>query len=140
MADEAAGGAHEVRTLAVSVRRSPREVHAFTADPRNLPRWSWIESVIQDGDRWAVRTPSGTAHLRFTAPEQVGVLDHEVEVAPGQVVRVTMRVVPDGAGSEVRFALVRLPGTSDEAFEDDARTVAADLRRLKAVLEADLDG
>ena len=119
----------------MSVLRSPQDVYAFTADPRNLPRWSWIESAEPDGDGWRVSTADGTAHLRFAAPNDLGVLDHEVEPAPGVVVRVPMRVVPNGSGSEVLLTLLRLPGTTDEAFEEDARTVAADLARLKAVLE-----
>ena len=135
MADETARAVREARTLSVSVRRSPQEVHALTAGPRNLPRWSWIESVEPDGDRWRVRTPSGTAHLSFVAPSDLGVLDHVVEPAPGVVVHVRMRVVPNGSGSEVLITLLRPPGTTEEAFEEDARTVAADLGRLEAVLE-----
>ena len=46
-----------------------------------------------------------------------------------------MRVVPNGSGSEVLITLLRPPGTTEEAFEEDARTVAADLGRLEAVLE-----
>jgi hypothetical protein len=36
----------------------------------------------------------------------------------------------------VVFTLRRLPGMSDEDFERDAKSVAADLARLKRVLEA----
>ena len=125
---------HAARTLSVSVLRSPQDVYAFTADPRNLPRWSWLESAEPDGDRWRVTTADGTL-LRPSPANDFGVLDHDVEPAPGVVVHVPMRVVPNGTGSEVLFTLFRLPGTTDEAFEDDARTVAADLARLKAVLE-----
>jgi len=135
VAGESAGALHEARTLSVSVLRSPQDVYAFAADPRNLPRWSWIESAEPDGDRWRVTTAGGTARLRPSPANDLGVLDHDIEPAPGVVVHVPMRVVPNGTGSEVLFTLIRLPGTTDEAFEDDARTVAADLARLKAELE-----
>jgi hypothetical protein len=47
-----------------------------------------------------------------------------------------MRVLADGAGSEVVFTLRRLPQLSDEEFERDAAAVSADLVALKRVVEA----
>ncbi|HEV7208098.1 MAG TPA: SRPBCC family protein [Mycobacteriales bacterium] len=125
----------EARTLAVSVRRPPEVVYAYAADPRNLPAWSFIESVEPAGDRWLARTSAGPVLLRFAAPNTLGVLDHDVELAPGKVLRVPMRVIANGDGSEVLFTLFRQPGTSAAAFEQDARTVGEDLAALKAVLE-----
>jgi hypothetical protein len=46
-----------------------------------------------------------------------------------------MRVIADGSGCEVVFTLRRPPGMSDEDFGGDAAAVAADLTRLKQVLE-----
>ena len=48
-----------------------------------------------------------------------------------------MRVVPNGAGSEVTFTLLRLPEMSDQKFAEDAGMVQRDLRTLKSVLEKD---
>jgi hypothetical protein len=53
----------------------------------------------------------------------------------GEIVYNPMRVTKDGNGSEMVFTLRRLPGMSDEDFERDAKAVAADLARLKRVLE-----
>jgi hypothetical protein len=47
-----------------------------------------------------------------------------------------MRVIADGAGSEVVFTLRRAPGVSDKEFERDTTFVQADLNALKKVLEA----
>lgn len=126
---------HEARTLSVSVGLPPDAVYAFASDPRNLPLWSFVESIEPAGDRWLANTPSGRVLFRFVAANTLGVLDHEVEVAPGESVRVPMRVVPNGAGSEVLFTLVHQPGGSDAAFETDAQVVSRDLAALKAVLE-----
>lgn len=128
-------GVQQARTLSVTVERPPAAVYAFTSDPRNLPRWSFIESVEPAGDRWLASTPSGRVLVRFVEANALGVLDHDVEVAPGEVIHVPMRVVPNGDGSEVLFTLVRQPATSDASFEEDAREVARDLAALKAVLE-----
>lgn len=125
----------EARTLSVSVDRPPDVVYAFTSDPRNLPRWSFFEAVEPVGDRWLATTPTDRVLLRFVEANALGVLDHDVEVAPGEVVHVPMRVVRNGDGSEVLFTLVRRPGMSDEAFEEDADVVRRDLAALRAVLE-----
>ena len=46
-----------------------------------------------------------------------------------------MRVVPDGDGPELVFTVRREPGMTPEEFDRDAGLVAADLARLKHVLE-----
>lgn len=48
---------------------------------------------------------------------------------------VPVRVIADDSGSEVLFTLRRRPGMTDAEFEADADAVAADLARLKHVLE-----
>jgi hypothetical protein len=64
----------------------------------------------------------------------MGVLDHDVEL-PGGIFHNPMRVIPNGAGSEVLFTVVQFPGISDEQFEADLNTVRADLNKLRTVLE-----
>ena len=45
-----------------------------------------------------------------------------------------MRVLNNDGGSEVVFTLYRLPGVTDDEYEQDAATIAADLKRLAATL------
>ena len=54
----------------------------------------------------------------------------------GEVVYIPLRVIADGNGSEVVFTLRRRPGMSDQDFKADADAMAADLGRLRQVLEA----
>jgi hypothetical protein len=64
-----------------------------------------------------------------------GVLDHDVTLPSGEIIHNPVRVITDGPGCEVVFTLRRLPGMSEEDFERDADAVAADLTKLKRVLE-----
>jgi hypothetical protein len=64
------------------------------------------------------------------------VLDHDVTLPSGETVHNPMRVLANGDGSEVVFTLYRRPAVSDAEYEADAAAVAADLERLKALLEA----
>lgn len=124
-------------TLGVTIDAPPATVYAFVANPENLPRWAtaFCRSVRRDGDGWVVETPAGPASIRFAAENALGVLDHHVRPASGGEVYVPMRVVPNGAGSEVLFTLFREPGTPDDAFAADRAMVEADLARLRAALE-----
>ena len=127
---------HPSRIVTVAIERSPEEVYAFAANPENLPRWSFIESVTCDGGRWFAKTPDGTVSMRFVEQNSFGVLDHYVRVAPDLEAYVPMRVIRSGAGSEVQFTLFRLDSMTDEAFERDAQTVLRDLAKLKEVIES----
>ena len=109
------------RLLSEHIDRPARVVYEFVADPANLSRWA--AGVGDDAD------------VVFAARNELGVLDHEVRLPDGGSVLVPMRVVPDGDGSEVVFHLRRSPGMSDEEWERDTATVAADLARLREVLE-----
>lgn len=127
-----------VRHLSVSIARAPADVYAFASDPANLPRWAsgLGGSFANVAGEWIAESPMGKVKLRFAPPNALGVLDHDVTLESGATFHNPMRVVPNGDGSEVIFTLLRLPGTADDAFEADARTVARDLRELKRVLEA----
>ncbi len=133
---------HEVLHVSQSVLRPPDEVYGFTADPRHLPRWAAglaRSEVERRGDYWEAEAPFGCVRLRFAKPNAFGVLDHDVEMAPGRWVHNALRVLPNGEGSEVVFTLVRRDDQSDEDFAADAAAVGEDLRALKRLLEAGED-
>jgi len=77
----------------------------------------------------------GPIRIRFTPPNELGVLDHRVIAASGAETLNPMRVMANGTGSEVAFTLFRPPGMSAVAFDADAAAVARDLQALKALLE-----
>ena len=120
------------RTVSVSVARSPADVYAYAADPRNMPAWSFVQSIAPDGDGWTAVVPGATTRMTFTPANEFGVLDHDVELPDGRVVHVPMRVVANGAGSEVLFTVLAGP---DVDLDADVATVLADLTRLKRILE-----
>ena len=113
-------------------------MYAFAADPRNLPQWAAglaRSEVTQQGDAWVADAPFGKVRIRFAPPNAFGVMDHEVELESGSIVRNPMRVMPYSGGCEFVFTLFRQPDMSDEQFAMDAQAVAADLQRLKNLLE-----
>ena len=116
---------------------SADEVYEYTVDPANLPEWApGLGSTVENvGGRWFVETPVGRVRFAFVERNAFGVLDHEVTLPSGEVFYNPMRLLPDGDGCEAVFTLRRTPGMSDEEFERDANAVAADLARLKEIME-----
>ena len=127
----------ESRHISEWVDRPADEVYEYALDPANVPQWApgLGSSVEKVDDQWFVETSEGSVGLAFVPRNEYGVLDHYVTLPLGEVVYNPLRVIPGDGGCEVVFTLRRRPGMSDEDFKADADAVAADLTRLKQVLE-----
>ncbi len=127
---------YRTHTVSVGIAIDPKTVYAYASDPANLPAWapSFVKSMEKQGDHWIADTSLGRARFRFAPANEYGILDHDVELPTGTFHN-PMRVIPNGAGCEVLFTLVQLPGISDEQFQTDLDTVRADLNKLRTVLE-----
>lgn len=125
------------RTVSVSIALPPAHVYDFASNPENMPRWAraLCRSIAYESGEWVIQSPDGPAMIRFTERNPYGILDHFVKLPSGQEVHVAMRVIPNGAGSEIIFTLFQLPGMSEKQFAEDARMVEGDLRNLKQALE-----
>lgn len=125
------------RQIAEHIDRPPTEVYEYASNPANLPEWApGLGTSVEEVDgRWLVDTPGGRVAVAFARRNDFGVLDHHVTLPSGEEVYVPMRVTADGNGSEVVFSLRRLPGMTDDEFTRDQDLVAADLARLKRILE-----
>jgi diamine N-acetyltransferase len=126
------------RHVAQCIARPWQEVADFVGDPANLPQWAHGlgSGVERRGGRWTAETAGGRIGIRFVRPNPFGVADHDVTLPSGEVVHVPLRVLPLADGAEVVLTVQRTPGMSAEALEADATTVAADLARLRQVLES----
>jgi hypothetical protein len=127
----------ESKHLSERIDRPAREVYEFAVEPANLPRWApGLGSAVEQADgRWFVQTSAGRLGLAFAPRNDFGVLDHDVTMPSGEVVYNPMRVIVDGDGCEIVFTLRRREGMTDEEFAADAQAVAADLARLKRLME-----
>ncbi|SFJ51424.1 polyketide cyclase [Caulobacter sp. UNC279MFTsu5.1] len=128
----------EARPITVSIARPADQVYDFARRPESFPKWAagLGGSLTRDGDRWIGHGPDGDVDVRFSPENPYGVLDHWVTLPDGSEISIPLRVVPNGDGAEVTLTLFRVPGMDDARFERDQGMVAADLARLKALLEA----
>lgn len=121
------------------IRASRDAVYSFARDPANLPRWAagLAQGEVDGtaGDALVVDSPLGRVTVVFAPRNGFGVLDHDVTLPSGGTTNNPLRVLVHPEGAEVVFTL-RQGDTSDADFERDAGMVAADLQRLKALVEA----
>ena len=127
----------ESRTVSVRINRPFRVVYDFLAVPENWNTWAagLGKSIRRTSDGWIADSPDGPLRVRFTPRNNFGVVDHYVKRNSGDEIHVPMRVIANGAGSELLFTLFREPGMSDGRFAADLEFVNKDLRVLKSVLE-----
>lgn len=120
------------------VERRVDDVYRYASEPSRLPEWAaGLSGSIEQADgQWVAESPMGRVLIEFAPRNDFGVLDHVVVLPSGDRVYNPMRVIPLGDVSEVVFTLRRQPDMSDEAFKRDEAAIRADLRTLKAVLEA----
>jgi hypothetical protein len=129
----------EARHVSVAIDASPSAVVAYAGDPANLPAWAaGLASGVRPGEggAWITDSPMGEVSVRFAPANDLGVLDHDVTLPDGTTVHNPLRVLPNADGSEVVFTVFRRDLMDEDAFEDDAQAVRADLERLRAILEA----
>lgn len=131
----------ETKAIHISIHRDWREVYAFASRPENMADWaSGLGSGLENaGDHWLVDGgPIGKVKVTFTPQNSYGVVDHWVEMPSGLKVYNAFRIVQNGSGAEAIFLVTRLPGMSEEQFEQDARHVETDLNNLKRILEREI--
>lgn len=131
----------EVRHIHVFIGRPPQTVYDFASKPETLPKWATGlgGSIRKEKGEWIADSPMGRIKIRMAKKNAFGVLDHDVVLESGVTVHNPMRVVSNGAGSEVIFTLFRQRDMSDEKFLEDAKWVEKDLTNLKNLLEKRAD-
>ena len=119
------------------ISASPQAVYEFASNVDNLPTWASglaQTEVTREGDTLWVDSPMGRVSVRFVAPNEFGILDHDVTLPSGAIVTNPLRVIAHPNGAEIIFTVRQLDLTDDE-FDRDARTVGEDLDRLRELVE-----
>jgi hypothetical protein len=127
----------EARTITIGIACPFDRAYAFAHVPGNFPKWAagMSSSLHREGDRWLADAPQGKAEIRFTPPNDHGVLDHHVLLPGIAEIYIPLRMIANGDGTDVLFTLFRQPGMDDAAWDEDEAKVRKDLATLKGLLE-----
>ncbi|HEV7871086.1 MAG: uncharacterized protein JWR62_2763 [Modestobacter sp.] len=128
----------ETRHLTVPIDRPAAAVYAYVRDPAHLPAWAagLAAGIRRERGEWIADSPMGPVLVRFVPVNEYGVLDHDVVLPDGTTTTNPVRVLADGAGSEVVFTLRRRPTMTGDEWAADVAAVTADLGVLRRLLEA----
>ncbi|KQP56129.1 SRPBCC family protein [Agreia sp. Leaf283] len=127
----------ESRHVSRVISASPQAVYGFASNVDNLPIWASglaHSEVTREGDTLRVDSPMGRVSVRFVAPNEFGILDHDVTLPSGATVTNPLRVIAHPDGAEIIFTLRPLD-LSDDEFDRDTATVGEDLDHLRALVE-----
>lgn len=130
-----------LETASIWIDRAAVEVYDFLSRPENYANWSnvlgpvfrqiseleWIADKPTVGDRPLV--------LRFTARNELGVLDHQVFRDGAMVRSVPMRVIEAGDRSILTYGLFVSDDATEERVASELEWVRADLETAKVLLE-----
>ncbi|MHA7984842.1 SRPBCC family protein [Rathayibacter sp. CAU 1779] len=125
------------RHVSAVIRRSRQQVYNYAADVDNLPAWAaglTNAPITHDGDVLVTESPMGSIRMTFAPRNDFGVLDHWVTLPSGETTYNALRVIDHPDGAEIIFTVRQLDAT-DEEFARDAALIAADLDRLRTILE-----
>ena len=123
--------------ISITIKKKAESVYLFAVNPEHLPQWAaGLSGAIKKINKeWVADSPMGQVKVRFADYNNYGVLDHYITLPDETEIYNPMRVFPNGEGCEVVFCLYKIHGMTDQQFEDDAKLVETDLKKLKAVLE-----
>lgn len=125
------------QVVTIHIAKPLATVAAYLAEPMNMNDWAsgLGLSLRKENGVWLANGPEGPVRIRFSPPNDFGIADHWVEVAPGVVVYIPLRAIAHGEGTDVQLTLLRLPDMSDAKFAEDAQWISRDLEALKDLLE-----
>jgi len=125
--------------ITISILRPYAEVYSFCADPLNFGRWNLLPHDSMEAlgaNEYLVDLPQGRRVMRFMPHNNFGVLDYQVyEQSETNGPTRPLRVIPNGAGTDLQMTWFQQPGVSDEQFQSEVEWTRSDLLRLKTFLE-----
>ena len=124
--------AYPVKNISVSINKSANKVYQFASNPENFPVWvEFIKSMTKVTENtWYAETDLGNPKIEIVPKNELGVIDHLVILPDSSTVNNPMRVMANGKGSELVFTLFWMPNRTKEEFNQDAKLVESDLKKL----------
>lgn len=124
-------------TLSVAIPRNWVDLYETIWKPEFFSKWASGLSqtpLEPDGNCWRGTGPMGAVKVRFTEHNPFCIMDHYVNTGLSKEVFVPMRIVANGAGSQLLITLFRQPLLSDERYAQELERVKNDLQTLRNLL------
>ena len=120
--------------LSIDLNQNWNELYERIWRPEAFLQWAsgmCGAGLKQDGEVWTGEGMEGPLRVRFTGPNEFGIMDHYVSQAGEPEIYVPLRVIANGEGASIALTLFRQPGMTDAMFATDVEWVKRDLESLK---------
>jgi uncharacterized protein YndB with AHSA1/START domain len=123
-------------TRSVTITAPPTMVIDLLSDARRLPDWApgFASRVEPAGEDWVIESGESRFRIRLQVSRDAATVDLVRPRDPNR--GAYMRVVPNGAASELLFALLFPAGTADELIAAQMTNVETELRTVRDLCEA----
>ncbi len=118
-------------TCSITIAAPPPAVHAYLADPRNLPAWApgFAPRIRPAGESSVVTTDDREFNIVVLAEPNSRSVD---VVSAGNHSRgLFTRVLPNADGTELLFTLLLPPNTAERAIEAQLTTLSSELAAVR---------
>ncbi len=127
------------RTISLAIDRPCPDVYAFLSDPGSLVLWTGgliHAPLLPAGNAvWTTRYEGKSVSIRFTPPNDFGVLDIHLSGPDIAERYYRVRVFPNGEGTELCCTVLQRPDEDDAHFASECEWLRVDLKVLKSYLE-----
>lgn len=126
-----------VKNISISINKLADKVYGFASNPENFPVWvEFIKSITRQTENiWLGKTDLGNIKIEFVPKNEFGVIDHLVTLPDDTTVNNPIRIIENGKGNELVFTLFCMPNRTEVEFNQDAKLVETDLKKIKTILE-----
>jgi len=119
----------------VGIAAAPTIVHGYLADAAHLPEWApgFAPRVRPSGARWVVARGDVEFELEVVAEPRAGTVDFLA--AADHARGLYARVLPNGEGSELVFAIMFAPDTPEDVVAAQMLTLETELGAVRDACE-----
>ena len=127
-------------TLAVTIKRSPKDVYAYISNLANWPEFSEFAANFErvNDHEYIAHTSQGDIRVvAFFDPKRL-LLDTQCILPDGEVQTIPYRVVPNREGAELLMTNFRPINATKADYEEQLHWIDIELKKAKEILEKKL--
>lgn len=125
-------------TIAVTIKRSPREVFDYISNLANWPQFSEFAANFErvTDDEYIAHTSQGDVRVVALFDRKHMLLDTQCILSDGEVQTIPYRVVPNKDGAELLMTNFKPRSSTKTEYEEQLHWMDVEMKKAKEILEA----
>jgi hypothetical protein len=124
-------------TIAVTIKRSPKEVYEYISNLGNWPEFSEFAANFEKvtDSEYIAHTSQGDITVRALFDKEHMLLDTQCILPDGEIQTIPYRVVPNKDGAELLMTNFRPRSSTKKDYEEQLYWIEVELKKAKEILE-----